>query len=132
MSQENVEILRRGYEALQRGEPLAEFLDPEIEWDVSAYPGLDMPVRGKGRDNYLRLMDRYVRAWLNYDVTPKELIDAGDDVVVVMHETIQARGTEMPIERDLFVVWTVREGRGMRTRTYRTKREALEAAGLSE
>jgi ketosteroid isomerase-like protein len=132
MSQENVEVIRGMYEAWQPAEPraAAEFLDPEIEWDVSAYPGLDMPVRGKGRENYLRLLDRYVRAWINYEVTPTELIDVGDDVVVVQHETARARGTEMPIDRDLFGVWTVREGRVIRVRGYRTKREALEAAGL--
>jgi ketosteroid isomerase-like protein len=132
MSEENVEIVRRGYPAWQRGEPWAGFLDSEIEWDSSAYPGLDMPVRGKGRENYLRLLDRYVRAWINYEATPAELIDAGDDVVAVQHETIRARETAMPIERDLFVVWTMREGRAIRTRAYRTKREALEAARLSE
>ena len=48
MSQENVEIVRRGLEAWQQGGPWAEFLDPEIEWDLSACPGLDIPVRGRG------------------------------------------------------------------------------------
>jgi ketosteroid isomerase-like protein len=133
MSKENVEIVQRGYDAWRQGESSwSEMLDPEIEWDSSAYPGLDIQVRGKGRENYLRFLDRYVRAWSHYKVTPRELVDAGDDVVVVHHETIHARGTEIPIERDLFVVWTIRDGRAIRTRGYRTKQEALEAAGLSE
>jgi ketosteroid isomerase-like protein len=132
MSEENVEIVRRGLEAWQQGEPWAEFLDPEIEWDFSAYPGLDIPVRGRGRENYLRFWDRYYRAWIDYEMAPKELIDAGDDVVMVIHETAAARGTEALVERDLIFVLTMREGRATRQRAYQTKEEALEAAGLRE
>ena len=32
MSQENVEIIRRGYEAFAKGRIAFELLDPEIEW----------------------------------------------------------------------------------------------------
>lgn len=132
MSEENVAVIRGMYAAWRRGEWLPDLLDPEIEWDISAYPGLDTPVRGRGRENFLEILDRYVRAWIEYEATAKELLDAGDDVVVVIHETIRARGTEMSIERDLPQVWTMREGRAVRMRAYRTKQEALEAAGLEE
>jgi ketosteroid isomerase-like protein len=37
------------------------------------------------------------------------VIDAGDDVVVVIHATARARGTEMLVERDMHHVWTMRE-----------------------
>ena len=39
MSQQNVELVRRGFEAWRQDEPWADFLDPEIEWDFSANPG---------------------------------------------------------------------------------------------
>ncbi len=32
MSQENVEIVRRGIDAFNRGEEVLDLLDPEIEW----------------------------------------------------------------------------------------------------
>jgi hypothetical protein len=40
MSQENVEVISAAVEEWQRGEMKAwmRFLDPEIEWDNSAYP----------------------------------------------------------------------------------------------
>jgi ketosteroid isomerase-like protein len=132
MSRENVEMIRAAHEDWQRDESWTELIDPEIEWDYSAFPGLDIPVRGRGREDYLRLMDRYVRAWSDYDMAPKELIDAGDDVVVVLHETIRIRGTEGFVERDSALVWTIRNGSAVRVRAYPTKREALEATGLSE
>jgi ketosteroid isomerase-like protein len=124
--------MRAAAEARQRGEHWAEVLDPEFEWDSSAYPGLDIPVRGRGIEDFLRFLDRYRRAWIDYEWRTKELLDAGDDVVMVVHETARARGTEMLVERELVMVWTMRERRAIRMRGYRTKEEALEAVGLSE
>jgi ketosteroid isomerase-like protein len=131
MSHENVEIMRRAVEAFPHGE-WSDVAASEIEWDLSASPGLDLPVRGRGREGFIQLMDRYVRAWTDYEVAAKELIDAGDDVVVVNHERVRARGTELLIERNLVHVWTLRDGKAVRLRTYPTKHEALEAAGLAE
>ena len=62
----------------------------------------------------------------------KELIDAGDQVVAVLHETASMRETGVPLDRDLVLLWTVRDGRGSFLRVFRTKAEALEAAGLSK
>jgi ketosteroid isomerase-like protein len=132
MSQENVEIVRRAFEADQQGEYWADALHPEVEWDYSAYPGLDLEVQGRGREGYLRLSDRYRRAWIGYQAALKELIDAGEDVVVVVHETARARETEILIERDLVSVVTFRAGRAIRLRAYQTKQEALEAVGLRQ
>ena len=40
MSEENVEIVRRGYEAYGRGDLHAwlKTIDPDIRWDISTYP----------------------------------------------------------------------------------------------
>lgn len=40
MSQENVEVVRAAFEALIRGDlrTLLDSIDPEIEWDATAYP----------------------------------------------------------------------------------------------
>jgi len=77
-------------------------------------------------------MERYVHAWINYEANLRELIDAGNEVVVVLHETARAKGTEMSIERNLAFVCTLREGRAIRMRGYRTKQEGLEPAGLRD
>jgi ketosteroid isomerase-like protein len=132
MSEENVEIVLRAWEAWQQGEPWDEFLDPEFEWDLSARASLDFPVRGRGREDYVQLMETYRRAWIHYEMAPKELIDAGDNVVVLLHETTGARGTEALIEQDSYFVWTFREGKAVRLETFSTRDKALEAAGLSE
>jgi ketosteroid isomerase-like protein len=56
MSQENVEVVRAAYEALIRGDLRAwsDSTDPEIEWNATAYPILDQPQCGRGREDFVR------------------------------------------------------------------------------
>jgi ketosteroid isomerase-like protein len=133
MSEENVELVSTAVEEWQRGdEAWMRFLDPEIEWDNSAYPAVGVAMGGKGRASFVEFLDRYLKSWRQYEGTAKEIIDAGDDVVVVVHETIRARGSDAPIERRLAQIWTLNEGLAVRYRSYPSKAEALEAAGLRE
>ena len=53
-------------------------------------------------------------------------------MVVIVHERARMRGSDMVLDRDLAHVWTVRDGRGVRLRVFKTRAEALEAAGLEE
>ena len=65
-------------------------------------------------------------------VTVEEIIDAGDQVVVVAHH--QGRGRESGVEVDtrFYEVYTLREGKVSRVDEYTERAEALEAAGLRE
>jgi ketosteroid isomerase-like protein len=132
MSQENVEIVRRMLDAFLAGDAdaAATAFDPEMAWDASAYPFPDLPQGGGGRDAYLRAVAAYAAAWPGYEATLAEVISAENDVVVVLHETIRAAGGHLPLERDLFAVYTVHDRRISLVRFYKTRKEALEAAGL--
>jgi uncharacterized protein len=135
MSQENVEILRSGYELWRRGEFDAwlETIGPDIGWDISAHPLPDVPNHGQGREALLTdMFATYLSGWNDYSSELKELIDAGDHVVAVVHETAKMRETDLALDRDLVQLWTMRGGRAIFLRVFRTRAEALEAAGLSE
>ena len=135
MSQENVEIVRRSFDLWLSGEVDAwiETLDPNIGWDISTHPLPDVPNHGRGRDALVTdMFGTYASGWNDYRAQLKELIDAGDQVVAVLHETASMRETGVPLDRDLVLLWTVRDGLGSFLRVFRTKAEALEAAGLSE
>lgn len=135
MSQENVEFVRRSLDLWLSGEFDAwlETIDPDIGWDISTHPLPDVPNQGRGRDALMTdMMATYLSGWTDYSAELKELIDAGDQVVVVMHETASMRDTGVALDRDLVQLWTVREGRGSFLRVFRTKAEAVEAAGLRE
>jgi ketosteroid isomerase-like protein len=135
MSQENVEIVRRSVELRLRGEFDAwlETIDPDIGWDISAHPLPDVPNYGRGRDAFVTdMLATYMSGWNDYSAELKELVDADDQVVVVLHEIAKMRDTGVALDRDLVQLWTLRDRRATFLRVFKTKAEALEAVGLSE
>jgi ketosteroid isomerase-like protein len=135
MSDENVEVVRRSLDLWLSGEDDAwrETLDPDIGWDISTHPLPDVPDHGRGRDAFLTdLVATYLSGWNDYSAELKELIDAGDQVVAVVHETARMGDTGVPLDRDLVHLWTVQSGRTSFVRVFRTKEEAFKAARLRE
>ena len=62
---------------------------------------------------------------------PHEFVEAGDQVVVPQTGYIRGRdGIEVTAR--VALVWTIRDGAIVRICLYQQKRDALEAAGLSE
>jgi ketosteroid isomerase-like protein len=135
MSQENVDLIRRGAELWLSGdfEGWLETIDPEIEWDISTHPLPDVPNRGRGREAFVTdMLGTYVSGWNNYSAEIKEVSEASEKVILVLRETATMQDTGVPLERDLVQLWTVREGRGVFLQVFRTKAEALEAVRLRE
>jgi ketosteroid isomerase-like protein len=62
----------------------------------------------------------------------KEFVDAGDRVIAMTTQHAVPRGGEQEILVHLVEVWTIRDGLLAERRSYSTRSEALEAAGLSE
>lgn len=136
MSKENVEALRQGLQLWVQSDYSAdvfgtEFFDPQLEWDISANPLPDWPNTGSGRDRFQRHLASYVSGWKEYRAEVQELIDAGEEVVAVVRETVAVGDSDSILERDLHLVFTIRDGVVVRVRVYSTKDQALEAAGLS-
>ena len=120
MSQELVELARRGYEAARRGDfdTLREFLDPDVKWH-----GGDPSEGCQNRGQALEWMRRARgRASIGELV---ELIDAGDKVVVVMRRTGEDGGTELVAN-----LTTFREGRAVEMVHYPDPDAARAAAGV--
>jgi ketosteroid isomerase-like protein len=137
MSQENVEIMRRAYAQWQEGGGAFEAIPVEVyaenvEWDLSAYPLVDVPSCGSGRDALFKTFARYLAGWKNYQAEPREFIDARENVIVVLHEKAAIADSDTVLERDVFQVWTLRSRLVTKWRVFETRAEALKAAGLSE
>ena len=101
---------------------------PDVEWDLSAYPLPDFPDRGSGRDELFRHFGEYFSGWNEYEAEVRECVDAGDDVVVVLHEKARIGESGVLIERDVGHVYTVRDSLIAKWRVFATRSEALEAA----
>jgi|SRR5215204_447486 ketosteroid isomerase-like protein len=132
MSQEHVEIARRGYAAInQRGvEALAEFIDPAIEWEVvSDGPTLSFSGAAAVLEFARVWFDSY--NWLRLD--PEELIELEDHrVLALVHQHGQLIEGSVPLEQAIAHVLTFRNGKCIQLRGFAQREEALQAVGLSE
>ncbi|HEX9482156.1 MAG TPA: nuclear transport factor 2 family protein [Solirubrobacteraceae bacterium] len=132
MSEKNKQVVQRGFEARSAGRIFdwIETLDPNIEWDISAYPVEGFPERGSGRKEFVAYVTQYWSVWNDYSQDVKEMIDAGKDVVVVLHEHARLRHSDADLERDVATVWTIENGLRVRFRAFGSRAEALRAVGL--
>jgi uncharacterized protein len=134
MSQENVEIVRRGYVALTRGDgdTLHDLAAPEFVVDFSRR--LVDPFVLRGRDEALAFFLTQAReAWDDWPVyEPQELREADDKVLAFIRTTARGKGSGVEVEADVWNVWTFRDGKAVEFKYFGDDRAAaLEAAGLS-
>ena len=130
MSQENVEIVRRGLEDhFATGEPPWGVLDEQVE----VYDH-DTPDQGpyRGHADYQRWLDEWGAAWAEWSIEPEEFIDAGDSVVVLIRMRTKGRGSGIEVERRDAIVNKLRNGKVVRVDYYNDRAQALEAVGLRE
>jgi ketosteroid isomerase-like protein len=128
-----MELARRGFRAFQAGEftEMLGFLDPNIEVIPPAQvPGLARVYYG--HEGFLEFLGEWFEPWDEYSVEPEELIDAGDRVITVEHHGGRSKGTGLEVAQQVSAIWTIKGGAVTGMRIFLDKREALEAAGLSE
>jgi ketosteroid isomerase-like protein len=133
MSQENVEILRGGYEALAAGRIDFDRLDPEIEWrGPREFPDLAEPLYG--HEGVRQYMAKLSEVFDDYRVVAEQFIDAGDgQVLVFSREGGSGKGSGAPVQTHPTAhLWTLRGGKAIRMQSYWERAEALAVAGLSE
>ena len=131
MSQENVEIVRGAFEAINRGDVDAALKDaaPGFEFDFSRAVG---PVHGVfGRDEVPGVIGEFDEPLESVRREADEFIEAGEHVVTPM--TSYHRGRDgIEVRARLAMVWTIHNGAVTRATFYEELEEALEAAGLRE
>jgi ketosteroid isomerase-like protein len=135
MSQENVEVMSRMYEAWLRGDPAAfDALDPEIELhpDPEAHwVGVERTYRGhEGMREY---MSAVYEAFEDYRPEVEKFLDVEDKVVTLAIEHGRGRGSGAEVESARTAhVWTLRNGKAVRLDLYTDREQAFEAVGLRE
>ena len=135
MSQENVEVVRSVFDAVARrdGAAVLALYDEDFEWDFSRVPWGEVEGRvHRGRDALQRVYREWQLVWEDYEETLNELIDAGDSVISVTTGRGRGRASGVEVEVTTSGVWTVRDGKVVRSVWFPTRREALEAVGLPE
>jgi ketosteroid isomerase-like protein len=129
MSQENVELVRRG---IQSVETFWTLLDEHVVWDLRAYPVLDLDGVYVGRDAVIKASRHYWGTWHEYRLDAEQFIDAGSSVVIAVRERGRGRGSGAPFDQRWAQVWTFSRGQIIRWELFPETAQALEAVGLSE
>jgi ketosteroid isomerase-like protein len=129
MSQENVEIVQSIFASWTEGDfSSADWADPEIEFrSIAEY----------GETHGVAAMAKRWRGWLtafeHFSSHAEEYLEAGDRVLVMTRFRGAGRGSDAPIgDFPGACLFTLREGKVVRLVLFTDRREALEAAGLSE
>jgi ketosteroid isomerase-like protein len=133
MSEQNVEVIRRGYEHFgARGTLLEEIVDPEFVWDMSPFRNWPERQTYEGIAGATEFLTDWLGAWEDWELEVEEMVDAGDRVVVVARQRGTSKATGLPVEMHFAQVWTVRDGRQTRMEMYADPDEALRAVGLGD
>jgi len=132
MSQENVDIAKRIYEARNRGDidaVLAE-CDPDVTWHPHLATLGGHPIRGH---NEVRAYMASLREdWQSFRHEPEEFFDAGDKVVAFLHTYARGRGSGVDVEVPVAHVLTFEGGKCLGYVSYHDRAEALRIVGLAE
>jgi ketosteroid isomerase-like protein len=130
VSEENVELLLRGYETWNRRdlEAALEFLDPEIEWRFSdkevTLP--DGALIYHGHDGVRQFWAQFMEPLPEIQIDVERTLD-GEDYVVAF---IRFRATA--INQPSVHVWKFRDGKAVTFTAYNDLDRALDAVGLSK
>ena len=154
MSHENVEVVESLYEAVQwvftdeaaeaarigssdpdeairRFDPVKRvvgFLAEDVVWEMIFTPA---PV--VGHRAVVQTISEWIEVMADWKVVDTHFTDAGEDLVLGEATAIQrGRGSGVPTEQTLFIVYEVKAGKIAHYKEYLDRGEALEAVGLAE
>jgi ketosteroid isomerase-like protein len=133
MSQEWVDLVRLGFEAVERGDMAA--FDGMTTHDLVLVQPPEVPDAKtyEGPGAIMASMEDWPNQWEDFRMDLIEIIDAGDEVAVsVTRHRGRGRGSGIEMDFEVFYVQRGRDGKLARVEMYFNREQALEAAGLSE
>ena len=135
MSHENVEVVRRLFEAFNRQDAAtaAALWTPDGEWRPAYFGGglLEGAVfcGPEGAAEFVRLQ---AETWEAVVAKPVEMRNLGGTVLVEVHLSAVGRGSGVPVEEVTWNVFEILDGRLSSGTVYTSKEQALKAVGLEQ
>jgi ketosteroid isomerase-like protein len=134
-SSDNVALIRRGLDAFSRGafdESMAD-IHEDIEWYV-AFRLPDLPADKdvyRGHDEVRELWSAFSGGWESLTATLEDVVAERDDLVIVrVHWVGRGEASGVEVDRTIFYVFEIADGKLLRLRPFDDEAEALQAAGL--
>ncbi len=128
MSQQNVEVVQRLYEAWRRDGfgVVPELMDPAIEYVNPSYAV--EPGTRRGYDGFAAAAEAVTSVYGDYEVSDPQLQDLGERVLVRALVKTRSHGNAVPIEAERGYVFDVRDGKVFRFAWFNDPADALEYA----
>jgi ketosteroid isomerase-like protein len=124
------ESLREAYAALNRNDipEMIKAFDPQMEWTDPD----DSPMAGtyRGHAEVKAHLSRARATWAEGACEPERFLVAGDKIVVFVDVRVRLKDRVDWIEARLADVYTFRNGKAIRMRSFADRRQALEWAGV--
>jgi ketosteroid isomerase-like protein len=127
-------LARRASAAVDRGDldlVRALMYDPDAELSFAG-KFADFDESYRGREAAFAAYSAWIDSWDDYRREPRELIDLGDRVLILLHESGRGKDSGVPVEARLAMLLTFRSGKVVKHREFSDWQQALEAAGLRE
>jgi uncharacterized protein len=133
MSQENVELVRAGFEAFARGD--IESVLRMCDEDILVTQPSEMPDAAplpRGHAGVLENIAAWPDQWDDYRIEILRTVDVAEHVVATVQQTGRGKSTGVPVETQATMVFAIRKGKIAEWRIFLHEDKALEAVGLRE
>ena len=130
---DEAEVIRRSWAAWSERDmdTVAGTWDPDIEWDLTRFDEAPPGTVARGAAEVMAMMVGWMSAWRAYEVTPESMEPNGrGEVLVTVRRRARKRGTDAPADRVAAQVWTLRDGKVTRIRSFSDLGEARREAKL--
>jgi uncharacterized protein len=121
-----IELVRRGYEAWNRGDITAVTALAHRDFEWTNPPEIVGAHGGTGRDEFARYLRSISEVWDDFRCEPEEFRRVGDLLLVVVREGGRGKLSGAPVEHRLVHVWTFRDGKAVRLEGFVHTRDALQ------
>jgi ketosteroid isomerase-like protein len=133
VSQENLELLRRGIEAWNRREVDA-WLDlgtPDVEWMPAGPAAVEQAVY-RGHDEVRNGIAAVFETWEVFELQEGEVRDLGESTLWLGRVRMRGNASGVELEQEFAIHNVARDGRIALIRTFLSWQEALKAVGLEK
>jgi uncharacterized protein len=132
MSQADIEMLRAGYEAVNRGDRETAFREAHPDFELTTADRAPNAGIYRGVENATAFLDDLFEPFDEVVTEPEEFFEQGDRIVAFVRVRSRPRGSTAVVDNRIAHVWTMRDGKALAMKVFPDREKALESVGLSK